>query len=150
MSEDGMTKETTGEQIQKMQDKADFIVQLQRELQQDIQVLKNNRLWDSVTNSDMINTGNKSWAPDTTSVPDQVIQAHNRGTKQQVGGTLVWKQTPPEPDEPHTRVTKQGTVWHWCPHHNLWTCHKPCECKIRPDTDQDQGVVLKGVQNKNF
>jgi hypothetical protein len=149
-SEDGMTKGTTGEQIQKMQDKADFIFKLQRELQQDIQVFKLNRLWDSGTNSNMINTGNKRWAPHTTAVPDQVIQAHNRGTKRQVGGTLEWKQTPPEPDEPRTRVTKQGTVWHWCPHHNLWTWHKPCECKIRPDPDQDQGVVLKGAQKKNF
>ena len=35
-SEDSMPKGTIGEQIQKMQDKADVIVKLQRELQQDI------------------------------------------------------------------------------------------------------------------
>jgi hypothetical protein len=39
-SEDGMKKGTTGKQIQKMQDKADFTSKLQRELQQDIQVFK--------------------------------------------------------------------------------------------------------------
>ena len=90
-SEDDMTKGTTGEQIQKMQDKADFISKLHHELQQDIQVFKLNRLRDSGTNSNMINTGNERWTPHTTAVPDGVIHAHNRGTKQQVGGTLVWK-----------------------------------------------------------
>ena len=38
--EDGMPKETIGEQLQEMQDKADFISKLQRELLKDIQAFK--------------------------------------------------------------------------------------------------------------
>ena len=55
-SEDGIPKGTFGEQLQKMQDKADVIFKLQRELWQDIQIFKLSPLQDRGTNSDMVNT----------------------------------------------------------------------------------------------
>ena len=100
--------------------------------------------------SNMVNIGTKRWAPYTAAAPDQVVQDHNRGTKRQVGDALLWKRVPPEPDEPHTKVTKQGKWMHWCPHHQLWTLHKPDKCKIQPDPDRDQGVASKGARKENF
>ena len=100
--------------------------------------------------SNMVNISTKRWAQYTAAAPDQVFQDHNRGTKGQVRGALLCIRAPPEPDKPHTKVTKQGKLLHWCPHHNLWTMHKPYECKIQPDPDRDQGGAPKGAQKENF
>ena len=60
MIEDGMPKGTIGEQLQEMQDKADVISELQRELQKVIQTFKLSCLQNSSTNSNRVNnwTGN--------------------------------------------------------------------------------------------
>jgi hypothetical protein len=55
-NENIMPQETIGKQIQKIQDKADIISKLQRELKQDIQVFKLNHPKDRGSNSDMVNT----------------------------------------------------------------------------------------------
>ena len=203
--EDGMPKRTIGEQLQKIQDKADVISKLQRELQKDIQAFKLSRLLDRSTDSDRVNnwTGNgvfklqrelqqgiqagklsslqdgdtngdmaniwtenrapsttstasahgahekwpssapshnrsdmvnirtERWAPQTSAAPDRVVQDHNRGTKQQVGDALLWKRVPPEPNEPHTKVTKQGKWMNWCPHLiNYGPCTNPTSAKF--------------------
>jgi hypothetical protein len=93
----------------------------------------------------------KEW-PSGASFYNKINTAYigNRGTKQQVRGAPVWKKTPPEHNTPHTKVTESGSLFHWCPHHNLWTKHKPDECQIRPDPDQDQGAAPKGTQKENF
>ena len=101
-----MPQETTEEQIQKLQAKADVIGKLQRELKQDIQRFKLNRHKECGINKDMVNTGTKRRAPHMAAAPDRVIQDHNRGTKRQVGDALLWKRVPPEPGEPHTKMTK--------------------------------------------
>jgi hypothetical protein len=55
-SEDSMPKGDIGKQIQDMQDKADFISKIQRELRQEIHAFKLKRLQDRGINSDMVNT----------------------------------------------------------------------------------------------
>jgi hypothetical protein len=79
--EDGMPKRTIAEQLQKMQDKADVISKLQRELQKDIQAFKPSCLQDDDASSDMSNTWTKNEAPHMLAVPNQAVQKHNRGAK---------------------------------------------------------------------
>jgi hypothetical protein len=64
-------QETTEDQIQKVQAKADVIGKLQRELKQDIQRFKLNHSEDCGINRDMVNNGTRSWAPCTAyAAPD--------------------------------------------------------------------------------
>ena len=53
--EGGMPKRTIGEQLQEMQDKADFISKLQLELRKDIQAFKLSCLQDRSTDSNVVN-----------------------------------------------------------------------------------------------
>ena len=118
-SEDSMPKEDIGKQIQDMQDKAVFISKLQRELQQEIHAFKLKRLQDRGINSDMVNIWTGNGTPRTlAAAPDHgahdewpsalfhnkidTVNIGKRGTKRQVGDAPVWKQTPPEHNEPHT------------------------------------------------
>ena len=148
--EDGMPKLTNTEQLQKMQDKADVLSKLQRELQKDIQAYKLSRLQDDDASSDVSNTGTKNEAPHTLAVPNQAVQKDNRGTKRQVEDVVSWERVPPGPGVPHTMVTKRGKWRHWCPHHQKWTQHTPDECRIQPVLDGDLEVALNGVQRKNL
>jgi hypothetical protein len=46
-----------------------------------------------------------------------------------------WKLKEPKDGEPNTkRVFQDGEkkTYHWCPHHKMWTIHKPEECKKFP------------------
>jgi hypothetical protein len=46
-----------------------------------------------------------------------------------------WKLKGPKDGEPNTkRVFQDGEkkTYHWCPHHKMWTIHKPEECKNFP------------------
>ena len=46
-----------------------------------------------------------------------------------------WKLKAPKDGEPNTRrVLQDGQkrTYHWCPFHNMWTIHKPNECKRYP------------------
>jgi hypothetical protein len=133
-----------------MQDKADSIRKLQRELQKEIQAYKLSRLQDDDVSSNVSNTGTKNKAPHTLAVPDQAIQKHNKGTKRQVEDVVLWERVPPEPGVPHTMVTKRGKWRHWCPHHHKWTQHTPDKCRIQPVLDGDQGLALNGVKRENF
>ena len=66
-----MPQETTEEQIQILQTKADVIGKLQQELKQDIQKFKLNHPKDCGINRDMVNTGTGNWAPRTAdAAPD--------------------------------------------------------------------------------
>ena len=55
-SEDSMPQGDSGKQIQDMQDKADFISKLQRELQQEVQAFKLKRLQDRGIKSEVVYT----------------------------------------------------------------------------------------------
>ena len=112
-----MPKLTNTEQLQKMQDKADAISKLQRELQKDIQAYKLCRLQDDDDSSDVSSTGTKNETPHTLAVPNQAVQKHNKGAKCQVGDAALWERVPPGHGVPHTMVTKRGKWRHWCPHH---------------------------------
>ena len=68
--EDGIPKGTIAEQLQKMQDKADEISKLQRELQKDIQAFKFSSLQHDDANSDMSNTWTGNRGPHMVTVPD--------------------------------------------------------------------------------
>ena len=130
--ENGIPKLTNAVQIQKMQDKADVICKLQRELQKDVQAYKLSRFQDDDASSDVSSTGTKNETPHTLAVPDQAVQKHNRGTKRQVKDAVSWERVPPGPNVPHTMMTKSGKCGHWCPHHNQWTQHIPDKCGIQP------------------
>jgi len=66
-------------------------LKIQRELQQDIQAAKPGRLRDDDANSDVSNIWTGNGAPHTIAVPNQVVQEHNRDTKQQVKDAILWK-----------------------------------------------------------
>ena len=85
--EDGMPKHTIAEQLQKMQDKADVISNLQLELRKDIHTFKPSRLQDDDASSDMFNT----WEAHMVTVPNQAVQERNRGTKRQVKDATLWE-----------------------------------------------------------
>ena len=95
-----MPKHTTAEQIQKMQDKADIISNLQLELRKDIHAFKLSHLQDDDASSDMTNT----WE----ALPNQGKQDHNRGTKLQVEDAMLWKRVPPGPSVLHQGVARNG------------------------------------------
>ena len=84
--EGGMPKRIIAEQLQKMQDKADIISNLQLELQKDIHAFKLSHLQDDDASSDMTNT----WEAHMVAVPNRVVQGHNRGTKRQVDDATLW------------------------------------------------------------
>ena len=96
--------------------------------------------------NDMVNSWTGKLALHVAAAPNQVVQAHNSGKKQQVGGATAWKRAPPEHDEPHTKVTRQSLLYHW----NRWTKQEPDECLSQPDTDQDQGGAPRVVKKENF
>ena len=123
------------------------VLKIQIKLQQDIQVAKPGCLQDDDANNDVSNTWTGNGALHKIAVPDQVVQEHNGGTKRQVEDAILWPRVPPGLGVPHTMVTKRGKWMHWCPHHHHWTVHPPAECRIRPDTDGDQGVANKRAQN---
>ena len=141
-----MPKRTIAEQIQKMQDKADVIRNLQLELQRDIHAFKLSRLQDDDASNDMTNT----WGAHMVTVPYQGVREHNRGAKRQVNNALLWKRASPRPGAPHTMTTMQGKCRHWCPHHRKWTAHTPYKCSIQSVLDGDQEVARNGVQGENF
>jgi hypothetical protein len=120
ISPDGMPKLINTDQLQRMQDKADAISKLQRELQNYIQAYKLSRLQDDDISSGVSNSG-----------------TNNKGTTRQVEDVVLWEQGPPGPGVPHTMVTKKGKWKHWCPHHLKWTKHTPEECRIQLETKED-------------
>jgi hypothetical protein len=99
--EDGMPIRTNAEQLQKMQDKADVISNLQLELQRDIHAFKLSRLQDDDASNDITNT----WEAHMVTVLGRGFQEHNRGTKRQVEDALLWKRAPSGPGLPHTMTT---------------------------------------------
>ena len=52
--------------------------------------------------------------------------------EQSNAGEWAWKNVPPKPSEPKTRKYK-GKQYHWCPHHEMWTLHKPEGCRKNPN-----------------
>jgi hypothetical protein len=131
-TKDSMLSLTTTEQLQMMQEKADNIAKLQRELQKDIQDYKLCSLADRLTSIDL-------------SVP-----RHNRGTKRELDDVVLWERVPPGPGVPHTMMTKKGKVRHWCPHHHKWTQHSPEECRAQSVLDGHRWVAPNGVRSNNF
>jgi len=129
---DSMLSLTTTEQLQMMQDKADNIAKLQRELQKDIQDYKLCNLADQLTATDLS------------------VLRHNKGTKRELDNVVLWERVPPGPGVPHTMMTKKGKVRHWCPHHHKWTQHSPEECRAQSVLDGHQWVAPNGVRSNNF
>jgi hypothetical protein len=115
-----------------MQDKADNIAKLQRELQKDIQDYKLCNLADQLTEIDLS------------------VLRHNRGTKRELDNVVLWERVPPGPGVPHTMMTKKGKVRHWCPHHHKWTQHSPEECKAQSVLDGHHWMAPNGVRSNNF
>jgi hypothetical protein len=129
---DSMLSLTTTEQLQMMQDKADNIAKLQRELQKDIQDYKLCSLADRLT------------------ATDPSALRHNKGTKRELDDAVLWKRVPPGPGVPHTMMTEKGKVRHWCPHHQNWTQHTPEECRIQPVLGEHHKVASNGMRSNNF
>jgi hypothetical protein len=129
---DSMPNLTKPEQLQIMQDKADNIAKLQRELQKDIQDYKLGNLADLLT------------------VTDLSTPRHNRGTKRESDDVISWERVPPGPGVPHKMMTKKGKVRHWCPHHHKWTQHPPEECRAQPVFDGHHWVAPNKAQRNNF
>lgn len=47
-----------------------------------------------------------------------------------------WRKTPPKDDEPKTKAIK-GKTYHWCDHHMAWVRHKPEECNLKKQREQN-------------
>lgn len=45
----------------------------------------------------------------------------------------AWKLKAPKAGEPKSK-TIEGKKYHWCPYHQMWTLHKPEDCKKKPTT----------------
>jgi hypothetical protein len=43
-----------------------------------------------------------------------------------------WKKKAPADKDKDKSKKKDGKVWWWCPHHNLWCIHKPSQCHKAP------------------
>jgi hypothetical protein len=44
-------------------------------------------------------------------------------------GKMAWKAVPPKSGSPASKTVGK-TNYHWCPHHEFWTVHKPSECTL--------------------
>ena len=45
----------------------------------------------------------------------------------------AWKKDPPKDSDPKTKQFNHKT-YHWCHKHQMWTLHKPSECKLKQAT----------------
>ena len=55
-------------------------------------------------------------------------------------GYPEWKLQPPDPGNPQKKTVKDK-VFHWCPHHQLWTKHEPKDCKKGNDSKTENGSL---------
>lgn len=55
-----------------------------------------------------------------------------------------WKLQPPNSGDPETKTVKDK-IFHWCPHHKLWTKHKPDECKKKYNNESDEKLKPTGL-----
>jgi len=53
-------------------------------------------------------------------------------------GYPEWKLQPPNHGDPEAKTVK-NKVFHWCPHHKIWTKHEPKDCKKGNDTKTEEG-----------
>ena len=47
-----------------------------------------------------------------------------------------WRRTPPKDDDPKTKTVK-GKSYHWCIHHLAWVRHKPKDCNLKKQREQN-------------
>ena len=60
----------------------------------------------------------------------------------------TWMSVPPKSGEKHSK-TVESKDYHWCPHHNRWTMHRPSECKgigFKAPPRRDQGNKFAGLK----
>ena len=64
----------------------------------------------------------------------------------------TWMSVPPKNGEKHHK-TMEGKDYHWCPHHNRWTRHRPSECKgigFKAPIRTDQGNKFANSNKPNM
>jgi hypothetical protein len=60
----------------------------------------------------------------------------------------TWMSVPPKSGEKHSKSV-ESKDYHWCPHHNRWTMHRPSECKgigFKAPPRRDQGNKFAGLK----
>ncbi len=57
----------------------------------------------------------------------------------------AWMLQPPKEGEKHTKTVEEK-VYHWCPKHKSWGCHKPKDCKGKGFVPPNKTKNQKGQQ----
>jgi len=86
--------------------------------------------------------GNKPKEDESGSKEGKERKSKNPETSKK--GNPEWKLQPPNKGDPKTKTVKDK-ISHWCPHHKLWTKHKPEECMKRPDTETEGSLKATGL-----
>ena len=117
-------------------------------LQAEIQALKQRRTNSAATSNSANNRSTKVSKATSSSTAKHKSKAKpttNKPTYKKE--TPAWKLVPPKPGETQTKSVNEKT-YHWCPHHKMWTLHKPSECKLQDkpkDTLQPNTKVLQSL-----
>jgi hypothetical protein len=71
---------------------------------------------------------------------------HKGGSTKKRPSEWDWKHVPPKFGEPNTKKYK-GKLYYWCKNHSLWCLHKPKECKLNENIEEDKKKKVKGKKD---
>jgi hypothetical protein len=118
----------------------------------EIYALQATEEYEGITNTDL--TNEQADKENDTATAMQILALATQFKKQQKqkwekpnnDNKYKWKLKEPKDGESNTkRVFQDGEkkTYHWCPHHKMWTIHKPEECKKFPIRSRNQGKAYK-------
>ena len=67
------------------------------------------------------------------------------GKKGMHSGKMVFRNTKPKAGEPHMKNV-DGDIWHYCPHHGFWGCHKASECRKNKKGEEASEITASLAQ----
>ena len=103
-----------------------------------LQQIKSNKPKTSATNAGTPNHRNKGKGKSTSHRTNNIN--NNKDNK------WAWKSVKPKTGQAHSK-TVDNKHYHWCPHHNKWTLHKPSECRLNPNVKEQLADKPKDSSN---
>ena len=60
-------------------------------------------------------------------------------------GKMAFRNTKPKAGESHMKNV-DGDIWHYCPQHGFWGCHKASECRKNTKGDEASEITASLAQ----
>lgn len=77
--------------------------------------------------------------------PKSKNYAADKSKKKRDEGVPAWKKKAPSGNSPKEKDV-EGKHYYWCPHHKLWTMHKPEDCRKKNSSGGSQGGTAPSLQ----